>query len=214
MRKGVSVDVEASGRSPVGRPKTFDRDRVVGIAVESYWRDGVDGVSLNELCRRADVSKPGLYREFGGEDGVMDAALERYAVAVLAPNMERLTGDEPFADVLASMVNLLTDIDRAGPAGCLLVKMQHAPSRLGPAVRARVHALRRAARIAYADWVILAKQRGEIAPDVAIDVAAAFIDIQCSTLLVQMALGEDPGLLRAQARLAFVGLTARSSQSG
>jgi hypothetical protein len=38
-------------------------------------------------------------------------------------------------------------------------------------------------------------------------IAAVFLDIQCTTLLVQMALGEDPELLGAQAALAFAGLT-------
>lgn len=199
--------VTARNQSPVGRPKTFDRDRVIDIAMETYWSEGVNGVSLNELCRRASVSKPGLYREFGGEDGLMDAALERYAEAVLSPNFQQLSQDRPFRDVLTDMVNLLTDTDRAGPAGCLLAKMQHTPSRLGPTVRARVEALRAAARRGYADWVEHAKARGEISSSVSTDVAAAFIDIQCTTLLVQMALGEDADLLRAQAKLAFAGLT-------
>ena len=44
--------------------------------MDSYWRDGVENVSLNELCRRAEVSKPGVYREFGGEEGLLDAVLE------------------------------------------------------------------------------------------------------------------------------------------
>lgn len=51
-----------------------------------------------------------------------------------------------------------------------------------------------------------ANRRGEIAPGVPTDVAAAFNDTQFTLLLVQMAAGADPGLLRAEVRLAFVGL--------
>lgn len=58
-----------------------------------------------------------------------------------------------------------------------------------------------------ADWVDRAKARGEIAPGVPTPVAAAFIDTQFTMLLVQMALGADAELLRAQAGLAFAGLT-------
>ncbi|MBT5864543.1 MAG: helix-turn-helix transcriptional regulator, partial [Ilumatobacter sp.] len=53
--------------------------------MDAYWREGPDAVSLNEICRRAGVSKPGLYRAFGGEDKLLDAALEHYADVVLAP---------------------------------------------------------------------------------------------------------------------------------
>jgi AcrR family transcriptional regulator len=153
-----------TGGPPIGRPKIFDRDRAIGIAMESYWREGIDGVSLNELCRRAAVSKRGLYREFGGEDGLMDAVLEVYAETVLSPTFEQITHDRPFREVLTAVVEAMTDVGRAGPAGCLLVKMQQSPSRLGPTVRARVEALRGNARALYAEWVEQATERGEISP--------------------------------------------------
>ncbi|MFT6397207.1 MAG: AcrR family transcriptional regulator, partial [Bradymonadia bacterium] len=66
-----------------GRSKTFDRERTLNVAMDNYWRDGVDGVSLNETCRRAGISKPGLYREFGGEDQFTSAVLARYCETVL-----------------------------------------------------------------------------------------------------------------------------------
>lgn len=100
----------------------------------------------------------------------------------------------------------MTDADRAMPAGCLLAKMRVVSSHLGPATRSRVEALGTDARVRYADWVERAKGRGEIPPSVPTDVAAAFIDTQFALLLVQMAAGAEPGSLRAQARLAFVGL--------
>ena len=190
-----------------GRPKTFERDRMIDVAVDCYWREGTDGVSLNELCRRADVSKPGVYREFGGEDGLMDAALERYADTVLAPVLEQTTEDRPFAEVLATLIGFMTDPDRTMPTGCLLAKMRVLSSRLGPVTQARVDALRADARACYGRWVERAKARGEIRTAASTAVIAAFIDTQFTTLLTQMALGEDPAGLRAQADLAFAALT-------
>jgi hypothetical protein len=107
----------------------------------------------------------------------------------------------------------MTDPDRPVPTGCLLSSMRVSPSRLGPATRARVETLRDESRADYAAWVERAQGRGEIAPEVSVEVAAAFIDTQFTTLLVQMAAGEDPELLRAQARLAFTGLTGAGASS-
>ena len=194
-----------------GRPKTFDRARVVDVATESYWREGTDSVSLNELCRRADVSKPGVYREFGGEDGLMAAVLDHYDDTVLAPMFERIAEERPFPEVLTELVEFMTDLDRGMPAGCLLAKMRVLSSNLGPVTQARVDALREDARARYADWVERAKARGEVDPSIPTTTAAAFIDAQFTALLTQVALGEDPELLRAQARLTFAGLTARPS---
>ena len=194
-----------------GRPKTFDRDRMIDVAMDRYWREGTDNVSLNELCRRAEVSKPGVYREFGGEDGLMAAVLEHYADTVLAPTLEQTTQDRPFAEVLTTLVEFMTELDRGMPAGCLLAKMRVLSSRLGPATQARVDTLREDARASYADWVERAKVGGEIAPSIPTTIAAAFIDAQFTALLIQVALGEDPEMLRAQARLTFAGLTAPST---
>lgn len=175
--------------------------------MDCYWREGTDAVPLNELCRRADVSKPGIYREFGAEDGLMDAILERYAATVLSPTWELTTHDRPFAELLTTLVGFLTSADGTRPAGCLLATMRVLSSHLGPATTARVEALGAHARDTCAHWVERAKARAEIAPVVPTTVAAAFVDTQFTTLLIQMALGADPALLRAQAGLAFAGLT-------
>lgn len=204
------MEVETSERRGRGRPKTIDRDHVIDVAMDCYWREGTDAISLNELCRRAGVSKPALYREFGGEDGLMDATLEHYAETVLAPMLERTTEDDSFADVLASIVDVMVDLDRGMPPGCLLAKMRVLSSRLGTATQTRTNNLRVEARARYADWVERAKKRGEIAPDIPTPLAAAFIDNQFTALLIQIALGEDPDMLRAQARLTFAGLTSRA----
>jgi len=137
----------------------------------------------------------------------MDAVLAHYAETVLASNLALIASERPFSVVLSEVVASFTDIDRAGPAGCLLVRMRQSPSRLGPVVRGRVDALAEGARLAYADWVDRAKGRGEVSAAISTETAAAFLDNQCTNLLVQMALGEDPKLLRSQAKLAFAGLT-------
>lgn len=194
-----------------GRPKTFDRARVVDVATECWWREGTDAVSLNEVCRRADVSKPGVYREFGGEDGLMAAVLEHYADTVLAPMFEQIAEERPFPEALTALVEFMIDLDRGMPPGCLLAKMRVLSSNLGPVTQTRVDALREHARARYADWVERAKARGEIDPTIPTTIAAAFIDAQFTALLIQVALGEDPEMLRAQARLTFAGLSPHSA---
>ena len=193
-----------------GRPKTFDRDRTLDVAMESYWREGPSGMSLNEVCRRAEVSKPGLYREFGNEDGLMDAVLTRYGERVLMPVMALTTEDRPFHDVLDMLLDFMTTIPESGPEGCLLAKLRSSSSQLGPITRAHVLRLRAASVGAYGRWVNQARTRGEIDLPVTTEFAAAFIDAQFINILSQMATGEDPARVRAQANLAFVGLTGRS----
>jgi len=89
---------EPPGR-PRGRPKSLDRDTAIDAAMHAYWR-GVEHPSLNEVARRVGISKPALYREFGGEDGLLAAGLERYRAEVIVPTLATLSSDGPFAEVL------------------------------------------------------------------------------------------------------------------
>jgi AcrR family transcriptional regulator len=201
-----------SSKRTRGRPKTFDRARTLDVAIDSYWRDGVDAVSLNEICRRAHVSKPGLYREFGNEDQLMDAALTRYSETVLAPVLATLSDDRPFRETLDSLIEFTTrDETPDVPSGCLFAEMRSFRWRLGPVTREHVDQLREGAIAAYAAWLKRCADRGEIELPAPLEVTAAYVDAQLTMMLTRVSAGEDPGTVRAHASLAFAVLTESNS---
>lgn len=197
---------QAQEKRKRGRPQTLDRQRTVEIAMASYWCDGVRNVSMNEICRRANVSKPGVYREFGSEDGLMDAAVEHYRATVVGPLLELLGSDRPFVEVLECLLLFMTE-PSGRPAGCLLAELRSAPGRLGAMTAASVDAITEELRQAYEHWFRQALARGEVDTSISPDLATHFIDTQFTTVLLQMALGAEPRLVRAQAELAFSALT-------
>lgn len=199
----MSQAPEKRGR---GRPQTLDRQRTVEIAMSSYWCDGVRNVSMNEICRRADVSKPGVYREFGSEDGLMEAAVEHYRATVIGPLLELLQSDRPFPEVLQHLIHFMTE-PAGRPPGCLLAECRSAPGRLGPVTAASVDAVTDELRDAYERWFRQAQARGEVNEEISPELATHFIDTQFTSVLLQMVLGADPRLVRAQAELAFTALT-------
>ena len=73
-----------------GRPQKLDADKTLSVAMHAYWKDDPADVSLNAVCTLADVSKPALYRQFGGEDPFVAAVLEKYAQTVLSEIFEIL----------------------------------------------------------------------------------------------------------------------------
>lgn len=194
-----------------GRPKTFDRDRTLDIAVDNYWRDGVDVVSVNEICRRARVSKPGLYREFGSEDQLLDAVLTRYSETVLNPMRVMLGEDRPFRETLDALIDYTTrEATAEVPAGCLFVKLRNSRARLGPVTGAHVDALLAEGQLAFAAWLARAADKCEIELPAPLEVTAAYVDAQLVQVLTRVADGEDPQLVRDNARLAFAVLTGVS----
>lgn len=77
-----------------GRPKTFNKSQASKIAMETYWKEGIENVSLNEMCRKIGESKPSVYREYGGEEGLQLAALELYYKERVEPIGKILLGGE------------------------------------------------------------------------------------------------------------------------
>lgn len=194
-----------------GRPQTLDRQRTVEVAMTSFWCDGVRDVSMNEICRRANVSKPGVYREFGNEDGLTEAALGLYRKTVVDTMLGVLALDKPFSEVLDAILRWATDTS-GKPAGCLVAELRSVPGALGPATAAKVTAVADDMRRAYEDWFRHAQARGEVDGAVSPTLAAHFIDTQLTSVLLQMRLRTNPELVRAQARLAFRALSPPSRQ--
>ncbi|MEM7522240.1 MAG: TetR/AcrR family transcriptional regulator [Pseudomonadota bacterium] len=168
-----------------GRPRTLDRDHVLRIAVESYWADGPTGVSINEICRRAGVSKPGVYREFGGEDGLKMAALEAYQATVLAPLGEILAADLPFDEALKAITDFaILDHKAHGlPDGCLQVAMCRRRDELGRRARASAENFREKTLAGLRHWIDKAKSNGQFPDEVPTHTAALYVEAQISTAM-------------------------------
>ena len=188
-----------------GRPRTFEREQILALAMENYWQEGLHALSINEVCRRTSLSKPLLYREFGGEDGLLDAVLERYRENAIAPQISLLASDRSFAETIEVMIEFIANASR----GCLLVKMRGAPERLGPLTKARVNAIIGDLREAYEAMFVRARGRGEVRSDITPQLAGRYLDTQVTTALRQIAAGDDPDEVRAQARLALAALLPR-----
>ena len=93
---------------PRGRPKALDRERVLEIATMQYWSHGPSDISVNDICAAAQVSKPGLYREFGSDDGLKAAALEAYQRLAIAPFLALLRVDQPMTRTVEEIIDFLT----------------------------------------------------------------------------------------------------------
>ncbi|WP_296592447.1 TetR/AcrR family transcriptional regulator [Methylophaga sp.] len=188
-----------------GRPKTLDRDHVLDVAMDSYWKEDIGNLSLNEICRRCDISKPGLYREFLNEDGLMKAVILKYHEEVLSPVQQMLSGDLPFRVTLDNLVSFATSVNdsQEAPKGCLLIKMREAQMHLGEATRAQIDLIQQQALAAYEDWVERSKAKGEFSVDMSPEFAASYIDAQLSNASSQIARGEDPQTVKEMLIVAF-----------
>ena len=162
-----------------GRPKTLDRDQVLQAALMEYWSKGPTDVSISDICGLTGTSKPGVYREFGSDDGLKASVLETYHRLAILPLIDILEKDQSTIDAIDALISFMTQ-DRTNlgvPQGCLFVMMRAEAQQLGPSTCAKLHEVRRQLLDAYEAWITCSKSRGDFA-DIPTDVAALFMDAQ------------------------------------
>ncbi|QTT76781.1 TetR/AcrR family transcriptional regulator [Streptomyces mobaraensis NBRC 13819 = DSM 40847] len=62
-----------------GRPRAFDRDRVILEAARLFWRSGYSGTSTRALTAALGLSTSSLYAAFGSKAGLFEEAVRTYA---------------------------------------------------------------------------------------------------------------------------------------
>ena len=74
-------------------PRELRERQIVELAEELFGERGYAGASMDELARRAGVTKPVVYELFGSKDGVFEACVDR-SIAGLAEDVTNAVRSE------------------------------------------------------------------------------------------------------------------------
>ena len=164
--------------SPRGRPKLLNRERVLSVAMVQYWRHGPTQVSISDICDLSGSSKPGVYREFGSDDGLKAAALLAYKAIAIDPFLARLNGGQTLAETLNSIIDFIMQ-DRQPqniPDGCLFVLMKAQRHCFGPITRQCLDGVRTQFVSSFANWIDFSKSAGAFRKDIPTNAAVHQIE--------------------------------------
>jgi len=82
------------------QPKASTRDRICAAGKELFVERGYEGVSIEEIARKACVSKPTLYAHFGSKERLFLEILEETCDNIVAPFFGPEVDGLPIEDVL------------------------------------------------------------------------------------------------------------------
>ena len=107
----------------MGRPREFDVDKALDLALQVFWRKGYEGASMADLTETMGITKPSLYSAFGNKEELFRKALDRYVdgpggyfqVALAKPTVRAVV-----EHLLYESAAAVTDPDH--PPGCLAVQ--------------------------------------------------------------------------------------------
>ncbi|MFI7337536.1 TetR/AcrR family transcriptional regulator [Streptomyces sp. NPDC050085] len=109
----------------MARPRQFDEDRVIGAAMDTFWRQGYEATSTRDLCDSTGLGPSSLYNTFGGKRQLYLRALERYHATATARQLEILAAPGTAEQRLRALMLDAVDTDLGAreedPHGCFAV---------------------------------------------------------------------------------------------
>ena len=175
-----------------GRPKTIDLERIKNVAMINYWSDGPTNVSLNEICFKAKISKPGLYREFGGEDGLMKSVLLLYKNTLIQQILDLLKLEKTFDETLDLLIAFVVGNkdEEHIKKGCLLAKFRQSREKFGEKTQEQIDIILRERYLNFELWIKKAKSKGEFDLPLSSKFVARYIISQLDYAVSGLANGE------------------------
>jgi AcrR family transcriptional regulator len=107
----------------MGRPREFNVDEALDLALQVFWRKGYEGASMADLTETMGITKPSLYSAFGNKEELFRKALDRYVdgpggyvqAALAKPTVRGVV-----EHLLYESADAVTDPNH--PPGCLAVQ--------------------------------------------------------------------------------------------
>lgn len=107
----------------MARPRQFDFDGALRVALTLFWEKGFDGVSLTDLAAAMGIVRPSLQAAYGSKEDLYCKAIELYGREAMAFVVDALRG-KTAVDVcrlfLLGYCDVLSKPD--APKGCFMIK--------------------------------------------------------------------------------------------
>jgi len=120
-----------------GRPRSFDRDQALRLAMQVFWNKGYEGTTMADLTAAIGVKAPSLYAAFGDKNALFREAVEFYSSTTAIGPMQALQAGRGVREDLCNMLQASVAMfaDPANGKGCMVVT-----SAINCAPENRVHA--------------------------------------------------------------------------
>jgi len=188
-----------------GRPRAFDREQALGIALDLFWRQGYEGTSIPQLTKAMGISPPSLYAAFKSKESLYREAVElyltQYSGFMSSLFDEKISARDAIEKALLEAAKQFSDPCHA--PGCMISSagLQASPDNMKLA--AELTGFRQAAQQVVYTRLEAARKSGELAKKTDTASLAAFYAMVSQGMSVQARDGATTDLLTQLAKLAM-----------
>lgn len=211
------MDESAEAKRGRGRPRAYDSEKALALALDTFWQHGYSATTLDELGVAMGMNRPSLYGAFGDKRALYIATLERYVAVSRAAMDEALSGDRPLKEALMHVYDLALGLYfRAGsaPKGCFLIGTAAVEAVNDEAVREILNKGLRSFDRSFEARLVRAQSSGELDPSADAAVLAKILSALMHTMAVRSRAGDKRAALRATAQAGVDMVCATAGVAG
>lgn len=148
-----------------GRPRAYEPIKALSDAMETFWRGGFSGTSLDDLSEAMGMNRPSLYGAFGDKRALYLSTLDRYVEVANSVIAEALDPAHSLREGLrrAYEIALKFYLPEEGEArGCFLISTAATESVRDEGIRTKLRDALRGFDRALEVRIRLAKEQGEL----------------------------------------------------
>lgn len=150
-----------------GPAKQFDRDEVLGKALDAFWTKGYEATSMCDLVSSMGINRASLYDTFGNKQALFTQALDWYAAQAQRAVDAILTGPgSPMQRIEKVLTYLSGGMCGKGARGCFISNTAAELGPHDPAIAASVRRVWTAIEQGVQQVLDEAQASGEIGPKV------------------------------------------------
>ncbi|MEN5065887.1 TetR/AcrR family transcriptional regulator [Achromobacter aegrifaciens] len=171
----------------IGRPKAFDKDRALLAAMRTFWAQGYEGTSIQDLVSATGVNKPSLYATFGCKEEIFRQAVELYDRVEGRATSQSLSAARTAREAVETMLrsNARAYAVNEGPRGCMIVLSSLLGAPENESVRAFLAANREEGESTLRERLAQGIAEGDLAPSADVRQLAAFYTTVLEGLSIQ-----------------------------
>jgi len=197
-------------KKPRGRPRSYDPQKALGKALESFWASGFASTSLDDLAAATGMNRPSLYAAFGDKKQLYLKSFEIFAGGVHAALTSLKEDSSPPRKALERFYAEATEIYLSGPdgpRGCFIVCTAPVEAANDDDIREALSTVLSEIDKGLEAFFEKAKSKGELAKDTDASARAKLAGAVLHSLAVRARAGETKQELQKLAREAASLLT-------
>ena len=161
----------------MGPTKHFDPSERLDRAVNAFWKNGFDGIGMQDLCKAMDLFPGSLYGTYGDKRQLFSQAVERYIEATSTEAIAILehtpSGMEAIREYFARLIDGIIEGQRRW--GCLITNTIVELAQREPAIKRKLDSHLTRMERAFASAIDRARRAGEIPRETPLERAAFLV---------------------------------------